>query len=97
MIWPHVAVRWEISPIHSVTASVYKMRLRADPYRSQITNSSRFTSEALINEFCRAAPSPETRASPGSAGTLLSTVMLLAIIVTTTCLLRTGVARDMRT
>jgi len=29
--------------------------------------------------------------------TLLSAVMLLAIIVTTTCLLRTGVARDMRT
>ena len=31
-----------------------------------------------------AAPIPETRASPSSAGTLLSTVMLLAIIVTTT-------------
>ena len=47
---------------------------------------------------CRAVPmTPETRASPGSAGTLLSTVMLLAIIVTTTCQLRTGVARDMRT
>jgi len=29
--------------------------------------------------------------------TLLSAVMLLAIIVTTTCQLRTGVARDMRT
>ena len=42
-------------------------------------------------------PIPETRASPSSAGTLLSTVMLLAIIVTTTCQLRTGVARDMRT
>ena len=42
---------------------------------------------------CRAAPSPETRASPSSAGTLLSTVMLLAIIVTTTWL-RTGVAHD---
>ena len=28
---------------------------------------------------------------------LLSTVMLLAIIVTTTCKLRMGVARDMRT
>ena len=34
---------------------------------------------------------------PNSAGTLHSTVMLLAIIVTTTCKLRTGVARDMRT
>ena len=44
-----------------------------------------------------AMPIRETRASPGSAGTLLSTVMLLAIIVTTTYLLRTGVARDMRT
>ena len=42
-------------------------------------------------------PTPLTRASPSSAGTLLSTVMLLAIIVTTTCQLRTGVARDMRT
>ena len=42
---------------------------------------------------CRAAPSPETRASPSSAGTLLSTVMLLAIVVTTTWL-RTGVAHD---
>ena len=43
-------------------------------------------------------PRPETRASPKQlAGTLLSTVMLLAIIVTTTCKLRTGVARDMRT
>ena len=65
-------------------------------------NSSRFTSEALINEKpvpCRAAPMPrrETRASPNRAVPLLSTVMLLAIIVTTTCLLRTGVARDMRT
>ena len=39
-------------------------------------------------------PIPETRASPSSAGTLLSTVMLLAIIVTTTCQLRTGVAHD---
>ena len=38
-------------------------------------------------------PSPETRASRSSAGTLLSTVMLLAIIVTTTWL-RTGVAHD---
>ena len=38
-------------------------------------------------------PRPETRASPSSAGTLLSTVMLLAIIVTTTWL-RTGVAHD---
>ena len=45
---------------------------------------------------CRAVPMPrpETRASPSSAGTLLSTVMLLAIIVTTTCQLRTGVAHD---
>ena len=40
---------------------------------------------------------PETRASPNRAVPLLSTVMLLAIIVTTTCQLRTGVARDMRT
>ena len=40
--------------------------------------------EALIQDFCRAAPRPLTRASPGSAGTLLSTVMILAIIVTTT-------------
>ena len=38
-------------------------------------------------------PRPETRASPSSAGTLLSTVMLLAIVVTTTWL-RTGVAHD---
>ncbi len=38
-------------------------------------------------------PRPETRASVSSAGTLLSTVMLLAIIVTTTWL-RTGVAHD---
>ena len=38
-------------------------------------------------------PRPETRASPSSAGTLLSTVMLLAIIFTTTWL-RTGVAHD---
>ena len=38
-------------------------------------------------------PRPKTRASPSSAGTLLSTVMLLAIIVTTTWL-RTGVAHD---
>ena len=50
--------------------------------------------KALINEKpCRAAPRPETRASPSSAGTLLSTVMLLAIVVTTTWL-RTGVAHD---
>ena len=51
--------------------------------------------QALINEKPRgrAAPSPETRASPSSAGTLLSTVMLLAIVVTTTWL-RTGVAHD---
>ena len=40
--------------------------------------------------------SSEPRA-PGRAVPLLYTVMLLAIIVTTTCLLRTGVARDMRT
>ena len=39
-------------------------------------------------------PRPETRASPGRAVPLLSTVMLLAIIVTTTCQLRTGVAHD---
>ena len=39
-------------------------------------------------------PSPETRASPNRAVPLLSTVMLLAIIVTTTCQLRTGVAHD---
>ena len=38
-------------------------------------------------------PRPLTRASPSSAGTLLSTVMLLAIVVTTTWL-RTGVAHD---
>ena len=38
-------------------------------------------------------PTPLTRASPSSAGTLLSTVMLLAIVVTTTWL-RTGVAHD---
>ena len=38
-------------------------------------------------------PRPETRASSRSAGTLLSTEMLLAIIVTTTWL-RTGVAHD---
>ena len=44
-----------------------------------------------------AVPRPLTRASPNSAVPLLSTVMLLAIIVTTTCQLRTGVARDMRT
>ena len=51
--------------------------------------------KALINEKPRAAPMPrpETRASPSSAGTLLSTVMLLAIVVTTTWL-RTGVAHD---
>ena len=42
-------------------------------------------------------PTPLTRASPNRAVPLLSTVMLLAIIVTTTCQLRTGVARDMRT
>ena len=35
--------------------------------------------------------------STSSVVPLLSTVMLLAIIVTTTCQLRTGVARDMRT
>ena len=34
---------------------------------------------------------------PWQGRTLLSTMMLLAIIVTTTCQLRTGVARDMRT
>ena len=45
----------------------------------------------------RAVPTPLTRASPNRAVPLLSTVMLLAIIVTTTCQLRTGVARDMRT
>ena len=39
-------------------------------------------------------PIPLTRGSAGSAGTLLSTNMLLAIIVTTTCQLRTGVAHD---
>ena len=57
--------------------------------------------KALINE--KPVPMPR-RAQTGnlseptsSAGTLLSTVMLLAIIVTTTCQLRTGVARDMRT
>ena len=51
--------------------------------------------QALIQQKhpCRAVPRPETRASPSSAGTLLSTVMLLAIIVTTTWL-RTGVAHD---
>ena len=49
------------------------------------------------HDKCVPMPRPETRASPSSAGTLLSTVMLLAIIVTTTCQLRTGVARDMRT
>ena len=38
-------------------------------------------------------PRPETRARKSSAGTLLSTVMLLAIIFTTTWL-RTGVAHD---
>ena len=44
---------------------------------------------------CRAAPRPLTRSSPGSAGTLLSTVMLLAIIdIVTTTWLRTGVAHD---
>ena len=41
-------------------------------------------------------PRSLTRASPGSA-VILSTVMLLAVIVTTTCQLRPGVARDMRT
>ena len=54
-------------------------------------------SEALINEKPVPMPRPLTRASPNRAVPLLSTVMLLAIIVTTTCLLRTGVARDMRT
>ena len=49
--------------------------------------------KALINDKPRAVARPETRASPSSAGTLLSTVMLLAIIVTTTWL-RTGVAHD---
>ena len=51
--------------------------------------------QALIQQKTRAVPmpSPETRASPSSAGTLLSTVMLLAIVVTTTWL-RTGVAHD---
>ena len=39
-------------------------------------------------------PRPETRASPNRAVPLLSTVMLLAIIVTTTCQLRTGVPHD---
>ena len=39
-------------------------------------------------------PRPETRASPNRAVPLLSTVMLLAVIVTTTCQLRTGVAHD---
>ena len=39
-------------------------------------------------------PRPLTRSSPGSAVTLLFTVMFLAIIVTTTCQLRTGVAHD---
>ena len=38
-------------------------------------------------------PRPETRASPNRAVPLLSTVMLLAIIVTTTWL-RTGIAHD---
>ena len=47
--------------------------------------------------FAAEMPRPLTRASPGRAVMLLSTVMLLAIIVTTTCQLRTGVARDMRT
>ena len=43
-------------------------------------------------------PRPAGNSSePRQRRTLLSTVMLLAIIVTTTCLLRTGVARDMRT
>ena len=53
--------------------------------------------QALINEkpVPMPMPRPLTRASPSSAGTLLSTVMLLAIIVTTTCVwLRTGVAHD---
>ena len=52
--------------------------------------------QALINEkpVPMPMPRPLTRASPSSAGTLLSTVMLLAIIVTTTCQLRTGVTHD---
>ena len=41
-------------------------------------------------------PCPDRKLERAQAA-LLSTVMLLAIIVTTTCLLRTGVARDMRT
>ena len=49
--------------------------------------------KALINDKPVPMPRPETRASPSSAGTLLSTVMLLAIVVTTTWL-RTGVAHD---
>ena len=61
--------------------------------------SGEFSSKvhALIYKILRGSPlklsPPLTRASPGSAGTLLSTVMLLAIIVTTTWL-RTGVAHD---
>ena len=48
-----------------------------------------------MKNFARAAPMlrPLTRASPNRAVPLLSTVMLLAIIVTTTWL-RTGVAHD---
>ena len=42
----------------------------------------------------RRAQTGNSSESPSSAGTLLSTVMLLAIIVTTTCQLRTGVAHD---
>ena len=39
-------------------------------------------------------PDRKLELSPNSAGTLHSTVMLLAIIVTTTCQLRTGVTHD---
>ena len=49
--------------------------------------------QALIREKRVLMPRPLTRASPGSA-VILSTVMLLAVIVTTTCQLRTGVAHD---
>ena len=44
---------------------------------------------------CRAQT--ENSSEPKQGRAALSTVMLLAIIVTTTCQLRTGVARDMRT
>ena len=56
-------------------------------------NSWRFTSQALRQDFCRA----HAAFFLSGAVPLLSTVMLLAIIVTTPCKLRTGVARDMRT